>query len=172
MTKQAMAEDPERVRMKEIMEACFDAVEDVDNEEHGHQCAGLFYKLPSKKDYPHYFIIIRQPICLDQIRKKINTWKYDSLEEYVADMRLMFNNARTFNDEGSVVYNDANSMEAVFDQKMAEMTGSGDSKMGVVGKTEDGDEEEEEDAKKSVIGAGGESSRRGPPNRVPDSDGE
>lgn len=40
--------------MKEIMDACLDAVEDLDNEEYGHQCAGLFYKLPSKRDYANY----------------------------------------------------------------------------------------------------------------------
>ena len=52
--KPSLAEDPERTRLKDIMEACFEAVEDVDNEEMGHQCAGLFYKLPSKRDYPEY----------------------------------------------------------------------------------------------------------------------
>ena len=67
-------------------------------------------------------IIILKPICLDQIKKKISTWKYDTLDEYVADFRLMFNNARTFNDESSIVYRDVNLMEAAFNEKFAEMT--------------------------------------------------
>lgn len=53
-TNKLAANDPARIRMEEIMEACFDTVEDVDNEEEGHQCCGLFYKLPSKRDYPEY----------------------------------------------------------------------------------------------------------------------
>lgn len=52
--KQPAHEDPGLKRMKDIMEACFEAVEDVDNPDEGHQCAGLFYKLPSKKDYAMY----------------------------------------------------------------------------------------------------------------------
>jgi ATP-dependent helicase STH1/SNF2 len=128
--------------MKAVMDACIDTVEDVDNPDYGHQCAGLFYKLPSKKDYPEYcmsealfvlrslltsytVIIILKPICLDQIKKKISTWKYETLDENVADFRLMFNNARTFNDESSIVYRDANLMEAAFNEKFAEMTSAG-----------------------------------------------
>ena len=56
-------------------------------------------------------IVIPRPICLDQIKKKISTSKYDKLDEYIEDFRLLFNNARTFNDESSVVYKDANSMQ-------------------------------------------------------------
>jgi len=52
--KAAISEDPELQKLKQNMEAIYDAIEDVDNEEEGHQCCGLFYKLPSKKDYPEY----------------------------------------------------------------------------------------------------------------------
>merc|ERR1712093_401385 len=123
-TSKLGANDPARVQMEEIMEACFDPVEDVDNEEEGHQCCGLFYKLPSKKDYPEYYIMIPRPICMNDIRKKIKNHSYNSVEEYVADWRLMFANARTFNDDASIVYKDANSMEQAFNAKLAELTGS------------------------------------------------
>ena len=48
---------------------------------------------------------------MDQIKKKMNSWKYESLDEYIEDFKLLFNNARTFNDETSVVYKDADSMQ-------------------------------------------------------------
>ena len=46
--------------------------------------------------------------------------------DFREDMRLMFNNARTYNQEGSWVYVDAEEMEKVFDATFARvMTGSG-----------------------------------------------
>lgn len=50
----AGGEDPELQKLRKTMDDIFSAIEDVDNEEEGHQCCGLFYKLPSKKDYPEY----------------------------------------------------------------------------------------------------------------------
>lgn len=52
--KASAVEDPESQRLKQTMESIYETIEDVDNEEEGHQCCGLFYKLPSKKDYPEY----------------------------------------------------------------------------------------------------------------------
>jgi ATP-dependent helicase STH1/SNF2 len=138
--KQPAYEDPELKRMKDIMEACFEAVEDVDNPEEGHQCAGLFYKLPSKKDYAAYCkldysdrdtcalirllvdIMIPRPICMDQIKKKIDKMQYRSMQEYIDDFSLMFNNARHYNEDGSTVWKDANYMEQAFVQKYNELT--------------------------------------------------
>lgn len=40
---------------------------------------------------------------------------------------LMFNNARTYNEEGSVVWKDANSMQKAFFDKIAEMVNPSDS---------------------------------------------
>jgi len=46
-----------------------------------------------------------------------------NLDEFVADFKLMFNNAKIFNDDASVVYRDTLQMERVFDAKVAEITG-------------------------------------------------
>ena len=48
----------------------------------------------------------------------------DTLDEYKEDMMLMFNNARIYNEEGSVVWKDANAMqEAMFDKLNEMMSG-------------------------------------------------
>ena len=120
--KQPAVDDGERARMKTVMDACFEAVEDVDNPDEGHQCAGLFHKLPSKRDYPEYYIMILRPICMDQIRKKIDKGQYRSFEEFIDDFRLMFNNARHYNEDGSTVWKDANYMEEAFTRRFNELT--------------------------------------------------
>ncbi|KAL7753324.1 ATP-dependent DNA helicase Snf21 [Sorochytrium milnesiophthora] len=75
--------------------------------------AEIFLTLPSKRDYPDYYQIIHKPVALSTIRKRITTYHYHSLAECKADFDLMFANARTYNTEGSWVYNDANHLEAV-----------------------------------------------------------
>lgn len=49
------------------------------------------------------------------IRKRITANTYKVATDFREDWRLMFNNARTYNQEGSWVYTDADEMEKVFD---------------------------------------------------------
>lgn len=39
-----------------------------------------------------YYEIVKQPICLDQIREKLAGSRYKSVVEFVSDIKLMFNN--------------------------------------------------------------------------------
>ena len=64
--------------------------------------------------YPDYYEVIKQPIAMATIRKRITANTYKLATDYRADWRLMFNNARTYNQEGSWVYIDAIEMERVF----------------------------------------------------------
>lgn len=66
------------------------------------------------QDYPDYYQLIKQPIALSQIRKRSQGNFYKDVLQYKSDWKLMFNNARTYNQEGSWVYNDAEEMEKVF----------------------------------------------------------
>ncbi len=70
-----------------------------------------FMQLPSKKEYKEYYFIIPQPICMDQIRKKINKGGYESMKDFKEDVERMCNNARTFNEDGSLLFQDANTIE-------------------------------------------------------------
>jgi ATP-dependent helicase STH1/SNF2 len=66
------------------------------------------------QDYPEYYQIITQPIALSILRKRANSNYYKSVLAFRDDFRLMFNNARTYNQEGSWLYIDADEMEKVF----------------------------------------------------------
>jgi ATP-dependent helicase STH1/SNF2 len=66
------------------------------------------------QDYPDYYHLIKQPIALSHIRKRTNANNYKTVTAYRADWKLMFDNARTYNQEGSWVYIDAEEMEKVF----------------------------------------------------------
>ena len=69
--------------------------------------------------YPDYYQIISKPIAMVQIKRKIGRPTY-TLEAFKADMHLLWDNARTYNEPGSWVYNAAEDMQAFFDEKYDE----------------------------------------------------
>ncbi|XP_035825265.1 protein polybromo-1 isoform X1 [Aplysia californica] len=77
----------------------------------------IFMVLPSRKDYPDYYQVIMEPIDLTMIEGKIKSEKYPSEQALLADFELMFNNARHYNEEGSQLYQDANTLDRVLRTK-------------------------------------------------------
>lgn len=71
-----------------------------------------FERLPDKAEYPAYFIEIKEPIALDTIKKKAKRKKYQSLEHFMKDIELLFNNAKDFNEDSSEIYQDAVELHA------------------------------------------------------------
>lgn len=81
---------------------------------------GPFVKLPSKRDYGDYYVLIQTPICMNQIQAKIKKEEYNSINDMRKDITLMCNNCRTYNEDGSLLYSDANVMEKFFNDKAQE----------------------------------------------------
>ncbi|KAI8136687.1 Bromodomain-containing protein, partial [Fennellomyces sp. T-0311] len=112
-----------RQQMTRIFELCYQAVEESteeDEETYRKRCV-LFMDLVSKRDYPIYYTMIKNPIAMKMIKKRIYSPYYKSIAQFRADFHLMFDNARTFNEEGSIVYQDADEMQKIFDAKLAEL---------------------------------------------------
>jgi ATP-dependent helicase STH1/SNF2 len=102
-----------RDRMKKAFMECYKSVLACEDETGRKRCE-LFREVPDRRDYPDYFRIISHPIALSQLRKRGNSNYYKNVNTFREDWRLMFNNARTYNQEGSWVYVDAEEMEKVF----------------------------------------------------------
>ncbi len=82
----------------------------------------IFYS----QEYPDYYTTIAQPIAMSHLRKRAQGNYYKDLAHYRDEWKLMFRNARTYNQEGSWVYVDAEEMEKVFDRVFdSETRGSG-----------------------------------------------
>ncbi|GMM50615.1 hypothetical protein DASB73_015730 [Starmerella bacillaris] len=103
-----------RQLIREI-KACVDA--------NGRHRVDLFLELPSRSLYPDYYQLIVLPICISTIAKRIGSKYYQSYEQMANDWRTMFRNARWYNAEGSIVYNDADCLEALFERKFASLVG-------------------------------------------------
>lgn len=66
-----------------------------------------FEKLPDKAVVPDYYTTIQNPIAIDTIRRKHKRKKYQNVDEVLADLEVMFDNAKEYNEEGSELYEDA-----------------------------------------------------------------
>ena len=73
----------------------------------GNICSPPFMRLPLKRHYPDYFDVITQPICLDDIKTKIDDNCYPSLDEVRQDFELCFTNAKRYNIKESPIWLDA-----------------------------------------------------------------
>ncbi|VDK76623.1 unnamed protein product [Anisakis simplex] len=73
-----------------------------------------FMVLPSRHDYPQYYDVIEKPVDMNIIKGKIDADEvYISSDELITDIKLLFNNARTFNEPGSQIYRDSSKLESV-----------------------------------------------------------
>lgn len=69
---------------------------------------------PVELGLPDYFEVIKRPMDLGTIKKRLENNCYHSLEGFQADVNLTFDNAMLYNPEGSVVYNMAKKMKEIF----------------------------------------------------------
>ena len=63
----------------------------------------IFMVLPTRRELPEYYQIIKKPIDLKKIKDKIMKQKYQCLSDMEDDVILLCGNARTYNEEGSQV---------------------------------------------------------------------
>lgn len=73
----------------------------------GHLKILPFEKLPDKGVLPDYFVEIKNPIAMDLIKRKAKRKKYQSVDQVLKDLDLMFDNAKEYNLDESEVYKDA-----------------------------------------------------------------
>ncbi|PGH00464.1 chromatin structure-remodeling complex subunit RSC1/2 [Blastomyces parvus] len=71
-----------------------------------------FERLPDKAAYPDYFSEIKDPMAIDLIKRKSKRKKYNSVDHFMKDMDLMFNNAKAYNQVDSQIYRDAATLQS------------------------------------------------------------
>lgn len=76
---------------------------------------------PVDKKVPGYYELIKYPMDLSTIGKRLASGYYVTRKLFIADMRRMFSNCKTFNPEDSYWANCAVELERLFQIKMKEM---------------------------------------------------
>ncbi|KAJ5726464.1 uncharacterized protein N7483_007821 [Penicillium malachiteum] len=85
----------------------------------GHLKISHFERLPDKASYPDYYMETKDPIAVDLIKRKAKRKKYNSVDHFMEDLDLMFENAKSYNQSDSQIYRDASDLQ-VEARKLAE----------------------------------------------------
>ncbi|KAK6360396.1 hypothetical protein TWF730_006538 [Orbilia blumenaviensis] len=103
---------------------------------------------PVALEIPDYFKVIKKPMDMSEIQRKLNHNEYNNSNEFEADIRLMFNNCYKFNPPNSPVYDCGKQLEAVFDDKWSQKPSFKEETPTppVVAEEEDGEDSDDEDS--------------------------
>ncbi|XP_028265700.1 E3 ubiquitin-protein ligase TRIM33 isoform X2 [Parambassis ranga] len=82
------------------------------------------FREPVPSSVPNYYKIIKQPMDLKKIKKKLqlrSSQHYQSSQEFVSDMRLVFKNCAKYNEAGSEMAVSGNAVDLYFEEKLQEI---------------------------------------------------
>jgi len=71
-------------------------------------------KLPTRKELPDYYEVIRRPVDISKIQVKIDDGKYDDLDALEKDFMLLCSNTQKYNEDGSLIHEDSIVLQSVF----------------------------------------------------------
>uniref|UniRef100_A0A2M4B8P2 Putative chromodomain-helicase dna-binding protein n=1 Tax=Anopheles marajoara TaxID=58244 RepID=A0A2M4B8P2_9DIPT len=97
-----------------------------------------FLKLPSRRDLPDYYEVIKKPIDIKKIMTRIEEAKYVDFADLENDFFLLCQNAQTYNEEASLIYEDSLELQSVFTNAKAKILDNHEE--------EESNEEEEEES--------------------------
>jgi chromatin structure-remodeling complex subunit RSC4 len=67
----------------------------------------MFLTLPSKRQYPDYYLVIKKAVSLNQIKEGLDRNQYPTLEAVKNDLEQCFVNAKRYNQRDSQIWKDA-----------------------------------------------------------------
>ncbi|CAM9014709.1 unnamed protein product [Wickerhamomyces anomalus] len=86
-----------------------------------HTASWPFSTPVNKEEVPDYYEVIKEPMDLSTMESKLENDHYSTLEEFVYDARLIFNNCRKYNNETTTYFKNANKLEKFFNSKVKEV---------------------------------------------------
>ncbi|GFS58566.1 hypothetical protein TNIN_482531 [Trichonephila inaurata madagascariensis] len=92
----------------------------------GRVLSSAFMHLPSKRELPDYYEVIKKPVDLRKIKYRIKEHRYRSLDDLEADFMVLCTNAQTYNVEGSLIYEDSIVLQSVFTNARERLEKDGD----------------------------------------------
>ncbi|CDW58296.1 HMG box and BAH and Bromodomain domain containing protein [Trichuris trichiura] len=103
----------------------FFACRNFRNEE-GRYISDIFFRCPSKKAAPDYYVRIRNPIDLTVVHEKLKSDEYSNVDAFMSDVRLMIENAKEYYEPCSSEYLDACSFWKMMVEERRKLEESGD----------------------------------------------
>ncbi|TFK56612.1 Bromodomain-containing protein [Heliocybe sulcata] len=108
-----------------------------------------FMRLPSRRQYPDYYQLIKRPMALDDIRAQLQRGQYISLDLVKTDLEQVFVNAKRYNLRDSQIWKDAKALHKIVKKEYARITGTAEEEPGDGGEKAEGEGSDNERDKKS-----------------------
>merc|ERR1712183_496962 len=96
-------------KMKKLLEVVMQ-YEDSD----GRILSEPFHRLPSRKELPDYYEVIRKPIDIAKIQQRIDDDKYEDMDALERDFMTLCKNTQHYNEDGSLIFEDSFVLQSVF----------------------------------------------------------
>ncbi|KAH9935521.1 uncharacterized protein B0H18DRAFT_976083 [Fomitopsis serialis] len=85
----------------------------------GHTLAWPFQLPVNADEVPDYYEVIKQPMDFSTMEHKLDTNQYPSLDAFLADAQLVFDNCRIYNPEGTIYYKNSLKLEKFLKDQLA-----------------------------------------------------
>jgi SWI/SNF-related matrix-associated actin-dependent regulator of chromatin subfamily A member 2/4 len=86
-----------------------------------------FMKLPSKRELPDYYEVIKKPLDIKKILSRIEEAKYVDFADLEKDFFQLCQNAQIYNEETSLIYEDSIVLQKIFSQAKLKISESEES---------------------------------------------
>ncbi len=90
-------------------------------------------------DIPNYYQIIQTPMDLGTVKQRMENEYYESLEQWITDINLVWSNAIVFNPPGNDVHECAKILQAMFEKRVRQLPKPPDANKGSNGSLLDWD---------------------------------
>lgn len=87
-----------------------------------HEDSWPFLLPVNTKQFPTYRKVIKYPMDLSTIKKRLQDMVYKSRDDFITDVRQIFDNCEMFNEDDSPVGTAGHGMRKYFEQRWAELT--------------------------------------------------
>ena len=98
-------------KMKKLMEI---VIQYKDQDGSDRVLSDPFMKLPTRKELPDYYDVIKKPVDITKILTKIEDGKYDNMDVMEKDFMLLCQNTQKYNQDGSLIHEDSIVLQSVF----------------------------------------------------------
>jgi SWI/SNF-related matrix-associated actin-dependent regulator of chromatin subfamily A protein 2/4 len=86
-----------------------------------------FMKLPSRRELPDYYEIIKKPLDIKKILQRIDEGKFTDFDDLERDFMQLCKNAQTYNEEASLIHEDSIVLQSVFTNARQRLEQEGES---------------------------------------------
>lgn len=85
-----------------------------------------FLALPLRSDYPDYYDLIKNPVSLEQVRRRLQSRSFESFEQVRNTLEALCRNAKRYNLKGSEIYEKARTMHQIILHAYVDLVEKGD----------------------------------------------